>query len=143
MPRPRSSPGWNAPSPTPRCPRACACSRGAGAHDALGRPDLAVAGYRAALEAGLDEHRARQATIQLASSLRNLGAPDEGLRLLAALDTGSGDGLDDAVVVFRALMLADLGREREALASTMHALADHLPRYRISARRYAAALIEG
>lgn len=114
----------------------------AGAHDALDRPDLAVAGYRAALEAGLDDHRARQATIQLASSLRNLGEPDEGLRLLAALDIDRGDGLDDAVVVFRALMLADLGRDRDALTATIHALANHLPRYRISARRYADGLIE-
>lgn len=115
----------------------------AGAHDALDRPDLAVPGYRAALDAGLDNHRARRATIQLASSLRNLGAPDEGLRLLAALDTDCEDGLDDAVVVFRALMLADMGREREALAATLHALANHLPHYRISAHHYADALIEG
>lgn len=113
----------------------------AGAHDALDRPERAVAGYRAALEAGLDDHRGRQATIQLASSLRNLGEPEEGLLLLAALGTDRGDGLDDAVVVFRALMLADLGREREALAATIHALANHLPRYRVSARRYASELI--
>ncbi|MCA0157677.1 tetratricopeptide repeat protein [Tsukamurella sp. M9C] len=115
----------------------------AGAHDALDRPDLAVAGYHAALEAGLDDHRARQATIQLASSLRNLGEPEDGLRLLAALDTDRGDGLDDAVVVFRALMLADLGRDREALAATIHALANRLSYYRVSARHYADALIEG
>lgn len=113
----------------------------AGAHDALDQPDLAVRGYRAALDSGLDDHRARQATIQLASSLRNLGEPREGLRLLETLGTGHGDGLDDAIVVFRALMLADLGREREALAATMHALAEHLPRYGISAHAYADALI--
>lgn len=115
----------------------------AGAHDALDRPDLAVAGYRAALEAGLDDHRARQAAIQLASSLRNLGEPGEGLSVLATLDIDHGDGLDDAVIVFRALMLADLGRDREALAATIRALAHHLPRYRVSARRYADALIDG
>ncbi|WP_262406725.1 MULTISPECIES: tetratricopeptide repeat protein [Tsukamurella] len=127
----------------PRVPDGVRRFETAGAHDALDRPDLAVPGYRAALDAGLDDHRARRATIQLASSLRNLGAPDEGLRLLAALDTDCEDGYDDAVVVFRALMLADMGREREALAATLHALANHLPRYRISAHHYPDALIEG
>ena len=128
---------------TPEVPEGVRRFETAGAHDALDRPDLAVPGYRAALAAGLDEHRARQATIQLASSLRNLGEAGEGLRLLAALDTDRDDGLDDAVVVFRALMLADLGRDREALAATIHALANHLPQYRVSARHYADALIEG
>lgn len=115
----------------------------AGAYDATDDPEAAVPRYRRALDAGLDDHRARQATIQLASSLRTLGDPTEGLRLLTALDTDRGDGLDDAVIVFRALMLADLGREREALATTLHALANHLPRYRTSAHHYADGLIEG
>lgn len=112
----------------------------AGAHDFLDHPDLAVAGYRRALDAGLDEHRTRQATIQLASSLRNLGEPAGGLQLLAALRTDAGDGLDDAVVVFTALMNVDLGHERVAVSQLIHALAEHLPRYGVSARHYADAL---
>jgi hypothetical protein len=110
------------------------------AHDSTGRSDLAVAGYRRALAAGLDGYEARRARIQLASSLRNLGEPQEGVRLLRDEPTSIGDGLDDAVVVFLALALADVGREREAVARLVHALAEHLPRYRDSAPRYADAL---
>src|SRR4051812_24974545 len=43
------------------------------AHDSTGRSDLAVPLYRAALAAGLTGIRRRRATIQLASSLRNIG----------------------------------------------------------------------
>ena len=46
-----------------------------GAYDSSGRPDEAVARYRRAVAAGLDDHRARQATIQLASSLRRRYPP--------------------------------------------------------------------
>lgn len=110
------------------------------AHDSTGRPDLAVAGYRRALEAGLSGYQQRRATIQLASSLRNLGQPHESVRILAAESTTTGDGLDDAVVVFLALALVDTGQERSAVARLVHALADHLPRYTTSAHRYADAL---
>lgn len=110
------------------------------AHDSTGRSDLAVPGYQRALDAGLSGYEARRATIQLASSLRNLGEPRESVRLLKDASTSTGDGLDDAVVVFLALALADLGREREAVTQLVHALADHLPRYTASAHRYADAL---
>lgn len=110
------------------------------AHDSTGRSDLAVPGYRRALGAGLGGYEARRATIQLASSLRNLGEPRESVRLLEGASTSAGDGLDDAVVVFLALALADLGREREAVTRLVHALADHLPRYTASAHHYADAL---
>ncbi|ANY08815.1 hypothetical protein AFB00_23970 [Pseudonocardia sp. HH130630-07] len=73
--------------------------------------------------------------------MRNLGRPQDSLALLDPESTTVGDGLDDAVVVFRALALADLGRHPEATASLVHALADHLPRYTASAHRYADALL--
>ena len=43
----------------------------ASAHDSTGRPDIAVPLYRDALNAGLGGRRRREATIQLASSLRS------------------------------------------------------------------------
>ena len=110
------------------------------AQDSTGHPDLAVPLYRAALSAGLAGIRRRRATIQLASSLRNLGNPKEAMDLLAAeVDAGS-DELDGAVRAFLALALADLGREREALTQSLTALSRYLPRYNRSLARYAAEL---
>jgi len=48
----------------------------AGAYDAAGREEEAVAPYRAALLAGLSEEESLRAQIQLASTLRNLGEND-------------------------------------------------------------------
>ncbi|MBO3129579.1 tetratricopeptide repeat protein [Dermatophilus congolensis] len=110
--------------------------------DSLGRPDLAVDGYRTALDQGLESYESRRARIQLASSLRNLGHLEEGLKVLSNETDPLGDGLDDAVVLFRALLLTDLGYEREAVATLVHALASHLPRYVNSAHRYADLLLE-
>ncbi|SDO96772.1 Tetratrico peptide repeat-containing protein [Actinopolyspora xinjiangensis] len=110
------------------------------AHDSTGSPELAIPGYRRALEAGLSGYENRRAKIQLASSLRNIGQVRESVRILMAESTTEGDGLDDAVVVFLALALTDLGQEREAVSRLVHALADHLPRYTASAHRYADAL---
>jgi len=111
------------------------------ARDSTGHPDLAVPLYRAALAAGLAGLRRRRATIQLASSLRNLGHADESVRLLRAeLDTGSNE-LDGAVRGFLALALADTGHEREAAAVALTALAAYLPRYNRSLARYAGDLV--
>jgi pimeloyl-ACP methyl ester carboxylesterase len=112
----------------------------ASAYDSIGNEAEAAPLYVAALAAGLGEDLQRQATIQYASTLRNLGRADEGLALLTAERGRTSDGLDDALTVFEALMLSDLGRDREALANSLAALADHLPRYRRSAANYAAAL---
>ena len=54
------------------------------AFDSTGHSDKAVPLYREALERGLDESRRRQAVIQLASSLRNLGQASESVALLTA-----------------------------------------------------------
>lgn len=110
------------------------------AYDSTGHPELAVDHYRAALRAGLTGYRRRRATIQLASSLRNLGALDESVALLTAeLDAGS-DDLDDAVRAFLALALSSAGRDREAVSVALSALAPHLTRYNRSLANYAAEL---
>jgi tetratricopeptide (TPR) repeat protein len=115
--------------------------RGA-ARDSTGRPDQAVPLYVAALEAGLAGERRRRAVIQMASSLRNLGQAQEALALLETEAAAPLDALDGAVATFRALTLVDLGREREAVAVALQALATYLPRYNRSVARYAQALID-
>lgn len=112
----------------------------ASALDSTGHPNLAVDRYRRALELGLTGQRRRRATIQLASSLRNLGEAEESVALLTAeLDAGS-DELDDAVLGFLALALASAGREREAVSVALTALAPHLTRYNRSLAAYADRL---
>lgn len=112
----------------------------ASAQDSTGHPDLAVPLYRAALSAGLTGLRRRRATIQLASSLRSLGDAQEAVELLSAEMGAAADELDGAVAAFLALALADLGREREALAISLTALSRCLPRYNRSLARYAAEI---
>lgn len=114
----------------------------ASAWDSTGHPDRAVPLYREALALGLDGHRGRRAKIQLSSSLRNLGQPAEGVRLLSPELVSTSDELDDAVRAVLALCLADLGREREGLSLALGALAPHLPRYRRSMANYARLLVE-
>ena len=114
----------------------------AGALDATDHTALAVPLYRHALEAGLTGSRRRQAVIQLASSLRVLGEPQESVTLLTAELAVRSDDLDDAVKTVLALALTDLGREREAVAIAVEALAAHLPRYRRSMTAYARLLLE-
>jgi tetratricopeptide (TPR) repeat protein len=110
------------------------------AQDSTGHPDLAVPLYRAALQMGLAGLRRRRAHIQLASSLRNLGQPEEAAALLTAEIGTASDELDGAVRAFLALALADLGREREALVHSLTALSAYLPRYNQSLARYADEL---
>ena len=112
----------------------------ASAHDSTGHADTAVPLYRAALSASLAGRRRREATIQLASSLRNLGQAGEAATLLAAELHASSDDLDGAVRAFLALALVDLGREREAVGISLTALAKYLPQYNRSLARYASDL---
>jgi hypothetical protein len=110
--------------------------------DSTGHPDLAVALYRQALDRGQTGERRRRVVIQLASSVRNLGKPEESVALLTTeLDAGS-DHLDDAVRAFLALALVDVGREREAVAVALATLAPHLPRYQRSLANYARLLVD-
>ena len=118
----------------------------AGARDSVGQEAEAVTLYRAALAAGLSGVRRRRAVIQLASSLRNVGQVAEGLRLLQeekerAESEPSGE-LQDELAAFLALMLVDSGREREAVAALLTALAPHLQLYQRSVRNYARLLLE-
>lgn len=114
----------------------------ASALDSTGSPDRAVPLYAAALEAGLEGERRRRAVIQMASSLRNLGDAQQAVRLLTAEAGAASDHLDGAVATFLALALVDVGREREAVAVALKALAACLPRYNRSAARYAQDLID-
>jgi hypothetical protein len=127
-------------------PAAIAAFERASAWDSTGHPDEAVPLYRSALVAGLTGLRRRRATIQLASSLRNLGAVDESVALLAAelaADVSDPDAaaLDDAVRGFLALALVSAERPREAAALALEALAPHLPRYQRSLGAYARDLV--
>ena len=115
----------------------------ASAFDATGYSDLAVPLYQRALKlGGLLDGRRRQAVVQLASSLRNLGRADESVVLLRAERERTSDQLDDAVSAVLALALADTGREREAVSVAVGALAPHLPRYQRSMAEYARLLLE-
>jgi hypothetical protein len=77
-------------------------------------------------------------TLQLASTLRNLGEYDEALELLQNLDAPE---LGDAPAVFLALTLHSAGRRDEALSLALIALSAHLPMYRRAAAAYAADLV--
>ena len=114
--------------------------RGA-AQDSTGHPARAVPLYRAAFDAGLTGLRRCRATIQMASSLRNLGHATEAVALLSAELHAPSDELDGAVRAFLALALVDVGREREAVATSLTALSHYLPRYNRSLARYAHQLI--
>jgi hypothetical protein len=109
----------------------------ASAFDSTGHPDRAVGRYRQALERGLPGQRRRRAVIQLASTLRNLGQAEESVALLTAELGADSDDLDDAVRAFLALALTSVGREREAVAVALTALAPHLTRYNRSLAAYA------
>jgi tetratricopeptide (TPR) repeat protein len=112
----------------------------ASANDATGMGQQAAVLYRRALAAGLTGRRRRQAVIQLASTLRNLGQAEEGVALLRAERDAGSDELDDAVAAFLALALIDTGQEREAAALALAALSRHLMRYNRSPADYAKTI---
>jgi hypothetical protein len=74
--------------------------------------------------------------------MRNLGNAQEAADLLSAEARATSDELDGAVDAFLALALADLGREREALAISLTALSRYLPRYNRSLARYASEIAQ-
>ncbi|RDL50767.1 hypothetical protein BLJAPNOD_01890 [Ensifer sp. M14] len=113
----------------------------ASAQDSLGNEANAEPLYRQALAGGLTGIRRRRATIQLASTLRNLGQTSESITLLEAERAMPSDELDDAVAAFLALSLVDAGRAQEAAGLALGRLARHLPRYNGSLKRYADALL--
>lgn len=109
--------------------------------DSTGHPEQAVTLYQQALRDGLTGIRRRRAVIQLASSLRNIGRPEQSVELLRPeLDVS--DELDDAVRATLALALVELGHGREAVGHVVCALARHLPRYQRSMAAYGRQLID-
>lgn len=114
----------------------------AGVRDYVGREAEAEPLYRRALELGLDEPQRGQAVIQLASTIRNLGRPEEALALLRDEFAGRPEHpLADAATAFAALALADTGAEREALVAVLRALAPRLPAYGRAVTAYADDLL--
>ncbi|WP_243225933.1 tetratricopeptide repeat protein [Microbacterium sp. CIAB417] len=110
----------------------------AGARDSAGREAEAIALYRRALELGLDEEHRPQAVVQLASSLRNVGAYDEALALVSAeTDAHPDSPYRDAVAAVHALTLASAGQPARGLSVALLALVPHLPRYHRSMTVYA------
>ncbi|MCP2336114.1 tetratricopeptide repeat protein [Actinomadura rupiterrae] len=114
-----------------------------GAHDSTGDEVAAAEFYERAFAAGLPDELRRPATIQYASTLRNLGRAAEAVTLLEAEMAAASDDLDDAVSATLALALTDAGREREAVGHALGALAPHLTRYNRSMANYARILREG
>jgi len=112
------------------------------AWDSTGHSDMAIPLYRKGLELGIDGIRRRRSVIQMSSSLRNMGQPEESVRLLTEERTRGSDELDDALVATLALALTSVGREREAVSIAVGALAKHLPRYQRSMANYARLLVE-
>lgn len=110
----------------------------AGAHDSVGLEAQAVPLYREAMAAGLDPERQARAVVQLASSLRNVGEPQEAVELLRTAPAHPSVGA--AREAFLALALYDAGQPGEALQVALRALTPTLPGYRRALDHYASAL---
>jgi len=116
----------------------------AGARDSAGLEAEAEALYRRALDGGLDDERRTRATIQLASTIRNLGKIDEARELLRTEYEREPRGpLHDAAAAFYALALVSAGEAERAASIALHALAPHLPRYTRSVTGYAREIADG
>ena len=120
---------------------AAAAFEAASVRDYLGLEPEAEPLYRRALELGLDPTRLPQAVIQLASTLRNLGAADEAIDILTDwLADNEDHPLADAAKAFLALSLVSGGRAAEGAAVALDALAPHLVQYQRSVASYAEEL---
>ncbi|WP_155849838.1 tetratricopeptide repeat protein [Arthrobacter sp. H41] len=109
-----------------------------GVHDALGLENEAIPLYRRAIEAGLTGTSALRASIQLASTLRNVGNSSEAVTILESMpDAGIDEGARQA---FLALALHDEGRHGDALKTALLALIPTLDGYKRSLTDYAAEL---
>jgi tetratricopeptide (TPR) repeat protein len=112
-----------------------------GAHDSTGFTETAVGYYERAIAAGLTGVRRRRVSIQMASSLRETGRPEEALQVIEEEKGRGSDEYDGALAMCEALTLAKLGRDREGLSVALIALAEHLPRYQRSTVNYARGLV--
>lgn len=113
-----------------------------GFFDSTGFPEQAVPWYRQALAEGLAGSERRQVTVQLASSLRNLGELDAAEALLRGELEAPDDEYSPALKSVLALVLVSQGREREAVSTALLALVPYLPRYQRSMTNYARELLE-
>ena len=91
----------------------------AGAHDTLGEEDRAITLYEQALADGLKEPHRHRAQLQLASSLRVVGRAAEAAPIVAEVLEARPH--NTAAIMFRALVQADLGQERQAVADLIRA----------------------
>lgn len=107
-------------------------------HDSLGEEDEAVPLYREALASGLAGDLRTQATIQLASTLRNLGDASGAIALLRSVPED--DPLADGAQAFLALALFSDEKPTAALRTALQTLAPHLPRYTRAVGAYAGEL---
>lgn len=116
----------------------------AGARDSAGLEAEAEVLYRRALDGGLDDERRTRATIQLASTIRNLGKIDEALAMLRDEYEREPRGpLHDAAAAFYALALVSSGEPERAASIALETLAPHLPRYTRSVTGYAREIADG
>ncbi|WP_285727364.1 tetratricopeptide repeat protein [Psychromicrobium xiongbiense] len=107
-----------------------------GFQDATDHPVEAVELYRQALSEGLSGAPRRQAVIQLASSLRNLGELVESEALLRAELEHPVDEYTSAIQAFLALVLGSRGRDQEGLSVALTALIPHVTQYQTSLTHY-------
>jgi tetratricopeptide (TPR) repeat protein len=113
----------------------------AGAYDFAGREAEAEPLYRRALAGGLPAPQSSRGTIQLASTLRNLGRPADAVELLRDfLAARPDDDLVPDAHAFTALALYDLGLPAAGLREALTTLAPHLSRYGRALTAYAAEL---
>jgi cyanophycin synthetase len=115
----------------------------AGTKDAAGDEQGAIGLYEQALTAGLKEPHRHRAKLQLASSLRIVGRTAEAAALVAeVLETRPHN---TAALMLRALVQADLGQERQAVADLIRATLEgttdtETQSYRRALRAYADEL---
>jgi tetratricopeptide (TPR) repeat protein len=111
-------------------------------HDSAGREQEAVAEYRAAFEAGIDDEDLLGAMLGFGSTLRNVGELDESERVLREAVTRFPDHA--ALRVFLALTRWSKGDQRGAFQELVEALfradAQGMERYQRAIRGYSAEL---
>ncbi|GAA1907486.1 tetratricopeptide repeat protein [Lapillicoccus jejuensis] len=111
-----------------------------------GEDSEAVELHVATVARGLREPFRHRAQLRAAAGVRTLGRLDEALDLLDEVSTTHPGSV--AAAALRGLVLADAGREREAVADLLDALLDHAAdedatSYRAAVRAQAEALREG
>ena len=117
-----------------------------GEHDSAGRPEEALVHYERSLELGLRDDLVPRLSVQMGSTLRNLGRNDEAIALFDDAIRRYPD--DVALRLFRAFCLATAGRDREALVDVLDLArsridAPEVDRYRRSLESYTRDLEHG